>query len=72
MRWRHAKRQAIWNQMHERIYTAIQPYLFMYNVPRKYALSKRIRGFQASAIRPGWIIRRWYFTEGEPGTRVER
>lgn len=65
------KRQKIWHQMHRRIYQDIQPYLFMYNVPQKFAMSKRLRGFQAVAIDPGYVIRRWYFwNPEEPGTRT--
>jgi peptide/nickel transport system substrate-binding protein len=66
-----AKRMAIWHKMHERIYNEIMPYIFMYNVPQKYAMSKRIRGFQAVAIDPGYIIRRWFFWDPKaPGTRT--
>jgi len=67
------RRQEIWHKMHRRIYD-LQPYLFMYNVPHKFAMSKRIRGFQNVAIDPGYIVRRWHFAAGEPGTRptVER
>jgi len=68
----HAKRQKIWHQMHSFLYD-LQPYLFMYNVPNKFAMSKRIRGFQAFAIDPGYSIRRWYFVDpAEPGTRKTR
>lgn len=66
------KRQAIWREMHAFIYDW-QPYLFGYNVPQKFSMSRRIRGFQAFAIDPGYSIRRWYFTSlDEPGTRPTR
>ena len=41
----------------------------MYNVPRKFALNKNIRGFQSFALRPGYHVRRWYYPKGTPGTR---
>lgn len=59
----------IWHRIHRRIYE-LQPYLFMYNVPRKFAMNKKIRGFQSFAVRPGYSVRRWYFAEGTPGTRA--
>lgn len=59
------KRMAIWHEMHSYIYANIMPYMFMYNVPQKYAMNKKIRGFQAVAIDPGYIIRRWHYTGGE-------
>lgn len=68
----HKKRQAIWREMHAYLYE-LQPYLFGYNVPQKFAMSKRIRGFQTFAIDPGYEIRRWHFTSlDEPGTRPTR
>ena len=64
------KRMMVWNKMHRRIYEDIQPYLFMYNVPNKFGMSRRLRGFQTVAIDPGYVIRRWYFWDPEePGTR---
>ncbi|QDU66655.1 ABC transporter substrate-binding protein [Engelhardtia mirabilis] len=66
------KRQEIWKAIHRFLYD-LQPYLFGYNVPQKFAMSKRIRGFQAFAIDPGYSIRRWYFVDpSEPGTRPNR
>jgi len=66
------ERQKIWQEMHAFIYDH-QPYLFGFNVPRKFAMSKRIRGFQMFAIDPSFSIRRWYFTDpAEPGTRAAR
>ena len=64
------KRQAYWHKIHNRIYNDIQPYLFGFNVPRKFAMSKRIRGVQNFTLDPGYSIRRWYFADpGEKGTR---
>jgi peptide/nickel transport system substrate-binding protein len=63
------KRQAIWRELHARLY-ALQPYMWHYNVPIKYAISKRLHGFQPFVIDPGYSIRRWYYSLGEPGTRA--
>jgi ABC-type transport system substrate-binding protein len=66
------RRQEIWREIHRFLYDW-QPYLFGYNVPQKFAMSKRIRGFETFAIDPGYSIRRWYFTSlDEPGTRTSR
>ena len=66
------KRQEIWRSIHRYLYDW-QPYLFGFNVPNKFAMSKRIRGFQAFAIDPGYAIRRWHFVDpNEPGTRATR
>ncbi len=66
-----AKRQEIWHEMHRYIYTNIQPYMFMYNVPQKFAMNKALRGFQAVPIDPGYIIRRWHYVDsGIEGTRA--
>lgn len=64
------KRQLIWNEMHRHVYEKINPYLFMWNVPQKFGISKRIHGVQLVAIDPGYVLRRWYFVDpAEPGTR---
>ena len=66
------KRQAIWQEMHRYIYD-LQPYLFGYNVPSKFAMAKRLRGYQSVAIDPGYVLRRWHFVSlDEPGTRPTR
>lgn len=67
-----AKRQVIWRELHTFIYD-LQPYLFGFNVPSKFAMSKRIRGFKTVALDPGYVIRDWHFTSlDEPGTRPTR
>jgi ABC-type transport system substrate-binding protein len=63
------RRMEIWKQVHARLYE-LQPYLWLFNVPTKYALSKRIHGFESFAIDPGYSISCWYFAAGEPGTRA--
>lgn len=65
------KRAAILRELHARIYE-LQPYLFAYNPPRKFALAKSIRGFQAVHIDPNYVIRRWYYPAGTSGTRAMR
>ncbi len=65
------KRAALLRELHARIYE-LQPYLFAYNPPRKFALSKAIHGFQAVHIDPNYVIRRWYYPAGTPGTRATR
>ncbi len=62
------KRTAIWQQVHARI-NELTPYLFGYNVPRKFAMNKNLRGFKSYAIRPGYDVRDWYFAAGTEGTR---
>ena len=62
------ERMSIWRKLHARLYE-LQPYLWLYNVPTKFALSRRIRGFQSFGSDPGYSIRRWHLTAGEPGTR---
>ena len=65
------KRQLIWQQMHERIYDEVVPYIFMYNVPRKFAMNKKLRGVQIVAPDPGYVIRRWHYVDPEvAGTRA--
>ena len=63
------KRQAIWREMHRYLYENVHPYLFMYNVPQKFALNRRFRGFQMLAIDPGYSIRRWHLWQASDGTR---
>lgn len=63
-----ARRAATWHELHRKIYD-LQPYLFCYNVPRKFAMNRQIRGFQSVPVTPNYVIRRWYYPEGTPGTR---
>jgi len=62
------KRAAIWRELHRRIYE-LQPYLFCYNPPRKFAMNRAIRGFQSVPPSPNYVVRRWYYPAGTPGTR---
>jgi peptide/nickel transport system substrate-binding protein len=63
------KRSAIWRKLHARLYE-LQPYLFCFNTPRKFAMSRALRGFQSVAGDPNFVARRWYYPEGTPGTRA--
>jgi len=66
------ERQEVWKEIHRYLHDW-QPYLFGYNVPQKFAMSKRLRGFETFAIDPGYSIRRWHFTSlDETGTRATR
>lgn len=66
-----ARRYAIWRELGARIYAA-QPYTFLFNPARKFAVSKALRGFQALRFDPNYQIRRWYYPKGTPGTRATR
>ncbi len=63
-----ARRASIWHELQRKVYD-LQPYLFCFNVPRKFAMNRKIRGFQSVPITPNYVIRRWYYPEGTPGTR---
>jgi peptide/nickel transport system substrate-binding protein len=63
-------RMGLWREFHRYIYQDIQPYMFMYNVPRKFGASLKVRGIRHSAIDPGYVIRDWYFVDPSvKGTR---
>ena len=64
-----AKRAAIWRELHARIY-AEQPYLFAYSPPRKFGLNRALRGVQLVLMDPNYVLRRWYYAAGTPGTRA--
>lgn len=64
------KRAAIWQEVHRYLYEELQPYMFGANTPRKFAMNKKVRGFEAFKIAPGYSIRRWYYPSGTPGTRA--
>lgn len=62
------RRWAIWRELHAEL-AREAPYLWLVNPATKFALSRRIRGFQGFHIDPGYSIRRWYLPAGTPGTR---
>ena len=57
-----SKQKELFAQLQRRIY-ALQPYLFGVNVPRKFAMSKRVRNLECYVIDPGYSIRRWFVVE---------
>ncbi|MEZ4654930.1 MAG: ABC transporter substrate-binding protein [Candidatus Eisenbacteria bacterium] len=62
------KRYALEKQLHARIYE-LQPFLFGWNVPRKIAFNKDLRGVKLYKFDPGYRLRDMYYEEGTPGTR---
>lgn len=62
-------RAALWRQLHARIYSQ-QPYLFAYSPPRKFGINKALFGLQLVAQDPNYVLRRWYYPAGTPGTRT--
>lgn len=65
------ERAKLWKAFHRKIYS-LQPYLFGFNVPRKYAASLKVRGIKHTPISPGYVLRDWYFVDPEvPGTRPD-
>jgi peptide/nickel transport system substrate-binding protein len=63
------KRIELWKAFHARIADQ-QPYLFMVNPPRGFAVNRSLRGFQGFLIPPGYSVRRLHYPEGTPGTRA--
>lgn len=62
------KRHAIWQELHARVYS-LHPYLFGWNVPRKIAFNKDLRGVKLYKFAPGYLLKDMYYEEGTPGTR---
>jgi peptide/nickel transport system substrate-binding protein len=65
------RRNEIWRKLNARIY-ALQPYLFCFSPPKKFAVNRKLRGVQTVALDPNYVIRRWYYPAGTPGTRASR
>jgi peptide/nickel transport system substrate-binding protein len=66
-----AERMQIWHALQRRVYE-LQPYLFLFNVPVRYALRRDLHGFDAFDVDPYYAVRDWYFAAGTPGTRPAR
>ena len=62
------KRYQLWHQLHARVYE-LQPFLFGWNVPRKIAFNKNLRGVKLYKFDPGYRLRDMYYEDGTPGTR---
>ncbi len=54
-----ARQKALFSELQRSVY-ALQPYLFGVNVPRKFAVAKRVRNLQCFVLDPGYSIRRWF------------
>jgi peptide/nickel transport system substrate-binding protein len=65
------RRAAVWRELHARIYE-LQPYLFAFSPPRKFAIDQGLRGVQLVLMDPNYVLRRWYRPAGTPGTRATR
>ncbi|MBI5363362.1 MAG: hypothetical protein HZA53_09290 [Planctomycetes bacterium] len=63
------QRMTLWRALHARIYSQ-QPYLFAYSPPRKFGMTKALFGLQLVAQDPNYVVRRWYYPAGTPGTRA--
>ena len=57
-----ARQKQLFSNLQRRVY-ALQPYMFGVNVPRKFAMSKRVRNLECFVLDPGYSIRRWYVIE---------
>lgn len=64
------KRAAWWRLLHARLHE-MQPYLFAFNPPRKFVMNRAVRGFGNYALDPNYVIRRWFYAAGTPGTRAQ-
>jgi peptide/nickel transport system substrate-binding protein len=64
-------RRGLFAQLQRRVYE-LQPYLFLFNVPVRYALRRDLHGFDAFDVDPYYAVRDWYFAAGTPGTRPAR
>lgn len=62
-----ARQKQLFANLQRRVY-ALQPYMFGVNVPRKFAMSKRVRNLECFVLDPGYSIRRWYVVDppGKP------
>jgi ABC-type transport system substrate-binding protein len=55
-------RREIGNRLQQRIYE-LQPYMFAFTVPTKFAVAKRVRNFKSYGLNPGYSVRDWYVVE---------
>ncbi len=59
-----ARRSQLFHRLQRRL-NELQPVQFGLYVPRRFALSRRVRNFQIFALDPGYSIRRWYLAPEE-------
>ena len=52
------RRTELFHRLQARVYE-LQPFLFGVAAPRRFAMARRVRGFQIFALDPGYSIRRW-------------
>jgi peptide/nickel transport system substrate-binding protein len=57
-----AKRIDLFQRLQRRIYE-LQPMMFGVWTPHRFAMNKRVRGFQDFALDPGYSIRRWFVVD---------
>jgi peptide/nickel transport system substrate-binding protein len=65
-----AARAKIWRELQRRLYE-LQPYLWGFSPPRKFAYSQKLRGVEFVRPDPNYVARRWYWPSGTPGTRAK-
>ena len=61
------KRKQLFHKMHRRIHD-LQPYMFSYVPPVKFAVSKRVRNFWGYGLNPGYSLREWFVTDAPPAS----
>lgn len=54
-----AARAELFHELQRCLY-GLQPMMFGVWTPHRFAMNKRVRGFQAFALDPGYSLRRWY------------
>jgi len=64
-------RTKLWFEFQRRLYD-LQPYLFGFSPPRKFAYNQKLRGVEFVRPDPNYVARRWYYPAGTPGTREQR
>jgi peptide/nickel transport system substrate-binding protein len=52
------------HRLQARLYE-LQPFQFGVCAPRRFAMAKRVRGFQSFALDPGYAVRRWFVVEDD-------
>lgn len=55
------RQKTLFSALQRKVYS-LQPYMFGVNVPRKFAMSLRVRNLESFVLDPGYRIRRWYLT----------
>lgn len=56
------ERTALMHAIQARLYE-LQPYLYGVSVPKRFALSRRIRNFRTSVLDPGYVVGEWRIEE---------